>query len=140
MKFIYRPQLTWFSCGAACVEMLLASRGFFISHIRSIRETGCFPRGTTTQKMGLAIKSLSGGKLRLSRAMKPSTSSRGINLMMLATYSLKSTGDHVVIITQTRWKNKKLQFLVLDPLPWNCGWKNSKEFKQEEFFELKRCR
>jgi hypothetical protein len=134
----YRPQLTPFSCGAACVQMLLAQRQIFVSHLKAIRGTEGFPNGSTKRQIKKAISSFSGYSLELVkvRNLIDYLEKGG---MVMATDSVRDLHDHVVVISKFKTEGEKTMVFVQDPLPWRICWKNLSIFSnnKEEFFALR---
>ena len=88
-------QLTWFSCGPACLQMLLAHAGVKISHWEAIRVLGAFPNGTDMDTFRQVYRRYTG------RILAPITY-RGVKRALnrgfpvLAVDSASSPFDHVM--------------------------------------------
>lgn len=59
----YRPQWTPFTCGSACLQMMLAHQGIRISHLRATLELQAFPGGIDLGRFQTVYKTLSGKRL-----------------------------------------------------------------------------
>lgn len=110
----YRPQWTPFTCGPACLQMMLAHRGIRISHLRATRELQAFPGGTDLEHFRTLYQKLSGKKLnRITFRGVRRALNRGVPV--LAVDSASSPQDHVVVLTGYRGD----MFRIHDPDPFS---------------------
>lgn len=110
----YRPQWTPFTCGPACLQMMLAHGGIRISHLRATRELQAFPDGTDLARFQSVYRKLSGRLLaRITFRGVRRALNRGVPV--LAVDSVSSPQDHVVVVTGY----KDDMFRIHDPAPFS---------------------
>ena len=103
-------QKTPFSCGASCLQMMVAVDGIHLSHLKAIRLLNAFPDGTDMSVFRRVYSKLTGRTLhRITIAKIKAALNRGVPV--LATDSVTTKYDHVIVVAD--WDGD--DFIVRDP-------------------------
>lgn len=107
----YRPQSTPFTCGPACLQMMLAHQGIRISHLLATLELKAFPDGTNLGRSQSVYRKLTritfrGVRMALNRGVPVS-----------AVDSFSTPFDNLILVTGHTGD----MFRVRDPTPFSSG-------------------
>lgn len=123
-----RFQLTPFSCGPACLQMLLAHQGINMSHLRATLALKAFPRGTILEDLQRVYRHVTGHRLaRITFRGVRRALNRGVPVLAVDTVTRPE--DHVVIIHGYEGDT----FFVHDPAPFSLskGLSRSRRSKED---------